>query len=228
MKIYKLIRTGFFPLVLTLIFSSHTASAQVNTDARPVKPIVANNNSIDSRLLNLPDSVPHFKNIRPANFAGLNKNMASNKNLKPVNKLQKRDFSITPSSVNGTMTARDPYLNDQAYIEFINGTVLPGEDKVNCTCGTGLTYVKLVLTGTAGKDYMVTTKVSPRNGNSFGLDLFTDGFVYRSAVQRDEEEIKVVLSPQSSGKIELWMQCTDPNGARRPWTFHSLSVQEVN
>jgi len=228
MKNYTLIRTDFFLLVLALIFSAHSVSARINTEVKENKLIVANNKAINSKMLMLPDSMPHFKNIRPAKSVAFNKNTAGNKNLKPVSKLQKRDFSLIPSSVNGTMTARDPYLNDEAYVEFINGTVLPGEDKVNCTCGTGLTYVKLVLTATAGKDYMITTKVSPRNGNSFGLDLFADGFVHRSNIGSNEQEVKVILSPQSSGKIELWMQCSDPNGAKRPWIFHSLSVQEVN
>lgn len=232
MKKIQFLHNYSFVLVFLFMVSTIKISAQTKkvnkVDNSKINPtVITKQKPVIKQPLEIKKFIPHFKDIKPVNL--VNNNQIINKtNLKPVAKLPERNFTIVGSSVNGTMTARDPYLNNMAYVEFINGTVLSGDNKVNCTCGVGLTYVKLVLRATAGKDYMITTNVSPRGTNSFGLDLFSGGFVHHAGVTTNNQEVKIILTPQSTGQIELWMQCSDPNGAKRPWTFNSLSVQEVN
>ncbi len=210
--------------MILFCFSGLPASAQIKTDTKIKNQSTDPASGIQANIFSFQDSIPYFNKITPIHLITTNKPIVSNKKLKPASKLKIRDFNLVPSSVNGTMTARHPYLNNLAYLEILKGTVLTGENKVDCTCDIGLTLIKLVLTATAGKDYMVTTVVSPRRVNSFDLSLSTGGFVHRTAITRNEEEIKIILSAESSGEIELWMQCTDPNTVKRPWTFHSLSV----
>jgi hypothetical protein len=127
------------------------------------------------------------------------------------------------------MTARDPYLNNMAYIEFNKGMVLTGENKVDCDCGvTEQTSVTLYFQGTKGKDYMITTKVSPKGGNTFGLDLSSNGFHHSTGVYGQNHEVKIILSPQYTGQFHLSLRCFGTAGTVKQWTFHSLSVKEVN
>ena len=211
---------------------SHLATAQVKTNKKinPTqvnKKTIYNTTNLKVVYKDLPKPVPFFSNIKPININTLPsvKNIVKRKN---VSVLPAQRFTVHSSSVNGVMTARHPYTNSLAYLEFLNGDVHPGNNTVDCHCGSGLTYVKLILHATAGKRYLVTTVVSPRNGNSFGLDFFTRDFVHHAGANHNNEAISIVLSPEQTGTIELWMQCSDPNGAKRPWRFHSLEVEEID
>lgn len=227
MKNSKFLLPTFIVLIFLFMFSSISVSAQIKNKTTINKTVFPKDKTIKTQPLELKNYIPHFKNITPVNL-GNNNQLINRSNLKPVAQLPIRDFTIISSSVNGTMSARDPYLNNMAYLEFINGTVLPGEDKVNCSCNTPITYVKLILKATAGKDYMVTTVVSPRITSSSRLDFYTNGFIHKSSIINNNQEVKVILNALTTGQIELLIQCSDPNGVKTPWTFNSMSIQEVN
>ncbi|MEM7103905.1 MAG: hypothetical protein AAF502_12280 [Bacteroidota bacterium] len=214
-------------LLGTVVF----ASAQINKNAKIDQSkinskVIINTPTISNSLLTT-KQLPVFSNIKPINLIPNQKNIKQT-DLKPIATIPVTNLVVKSSSINGTMTPRDPYHSSLAYIEILSGDVFPATNEVDCACGGGLTYIKLVLQATAGKRYLVTTNVSPKRTDNFGLSIFSSGFVHTESVIQEKQDVSVVLSPQSSGVYELWMQCSDPNSGRRTWKFHSMTVEELD
>ena len=223
---------SFLTLILFLLFCTSISFAQKNTQTLPKSNIpsttINQNLKLDKSKITLKDQIPFF-NVKPisGNLKLSPSAIQSTSKLNTVGTIPLGTVVVSEASVNGIMSARDPYINSYAYLEFLSGDVDPSSNEVGCKCGGGLTYVKLNLRATAGKRYMVSTTVSPK-GNSFGLSMFTSGFVHNAGVNSPKQTVDVILSSETTGNIELWMQCSDPNSGRRAWKFHSMKVQQVD
>ena len=217
-------------LFLSASFSIAATAQNVNTQVTR-NPNTNNKVSVNKSLSKLASKIftnpiPYFSNIKPTNNPTRSINEISS--AKEVGSLPAQKFTIHSSSVNGVMTARNPYINNMAYLEFINADVNPDINTVDCHCDAGVTSIKLVLEAQAGKRYLITTEVSPSNGKDFGLSMYAAGYIHNdNSINQNNKEVSVVISPESAGKIELWMQCSDPMGAKRPWRFHSMQVKEI-
>lgn len=186
-----------------------------------------NNTVVDANLDLKLKQVPEFSNIQPTSNTTAIKPMVKVENLQKANMLNNPTMTVRTSSINGKMTPRNPYHSSLAYLEFLTGDVNPSTNEVFCRCGSGgLTYVKLNLSATAGKRYLVTIEHSPVS-NSHGLSLFTNSFVHQASAAHNNTKTDIVLSASRTGLITLWAQCSDPNGSKRAWKFHSAEVKEL-
>jgi hypothetical protein len=179
--------------------------------------------------------MPFFDGIQPiggsaSSLPVVDKDLLTNNQYRPVGAtVTLPEISAAPANVNGELSARENYMGSQAYLTFIGADVDPRANKVDCKCGSGLTYVIVNFLAEEGKRYLLTynlsTKYRDRNAR---VGVFTNNFLQNFVIDQENELIDIVVRPGASGMVQMWMQCTDPNNSPTPWVFNNVTIQKVD
>lgn len=184
------------------------------------------------------DKIPFFDNVKTikrdeifdltnkeiisvSEFSKINgpKNYFNIENIKPLN-----------SSVNGVLTPRDNYMNDNVYLEFLDSDVNPLTNQAKCKCSrTDIGFVNTIFWVEAGKRYLLTYDLSPNERNNEQVAwIFANGVSQTKTITRDHELMDLVIRPETTGIMKLWMQCANPNSNDYPFYFNSVTIQTVD
>ncbi|MEO1436041.1 MAG: hypothetical protein AAFV80_10930 [Bacteroidota bacterium] len=214
--------------VLLFCLCAFTGFAQVNKDTKiKLKENPLNNATLNSQLYLQVRQIPEFTNVRPTNQNNVVSPNIKFDQLKKATVINNPNLTSLNSSVNSTLTPRNPYHNPRAYIRVYTGNLNPAKNEVDCKCGrSGVTQIGVNVQVAASKRYLVSIEHSPQSGNT-GLSLFTNDFVHQAFTSAPNTKTEVVLSSNQNGMITLWVQCSDPNGTGKPWIFHSAEVKEL-
>lgn len=186
----------------------------------------------DIRPVHLQD-IPIFDGVKPTNLI-FNSNQRDFSNtglyLPPATTVTISESDIRrANNVNGELNARNSYANSNAYLKIFNASLDPILNKIDCLCGNPTSFVVVNFRAEAGKRYLLTFNVSPKNlSTPARIGIFSDEFWQNFYVDQQNEVIDIVVRPASTGILEMWMQCSDPNREKTPWVFNNVEIQTVD
>lgn len=180
-------------------------------------------------------NMPFFDGIQPIggnapSLPTVDKDLLTINEYRPVGAtLTLPEISPAPANVNGDLSARENYMGSQAYLTFIGADVDPRANKVDCKCGNGLTYVIVNFLAEEGKRYLLTYDLSRKyRDRNARVGVFTNNFLQNFVIDQENEIVDIVVRPNASGMVQMWMQCTDPNNDTTPWVFNKVTIQKVD